>query len=132
MKFHHLGIIVNSIDFGLSKLDILFDFDKKSKIFYDYNIGVKVQFLYKKNLITLEIISPLKKRNPITNLLEQKKNILNHLAFKVRNLEKSIKKLELKGYRQLTKPQKALAFKKKKIVFLLSPLNIVIELISEK
>ena len=87
MKFHHIGIIVKDINYGLKFYRNIFLKLKVSNTIIDKKIGVKVKFLSGKNNVLIELISPYGKFSPIKNLINQKKAIINHLAYKVRNLD---------------------------------------------
>ena len=129
MKFHHIGIIVSDIDLGTNFLKDLYPITKISRTIIDKKIGVKIKFLTGKDKLLIELISPIGKKSPIKNLLNKKKSIINHLAYKVKNLELNISILKKKKCLQITNPIKARAFKDKRGVFFMTPLNYIIELI---
>ena len=132
MDFHHIGILVDKLELGI---DFFSKFQKKtrfSKIIYDKNLGVKIIFFKQKDKIIFELISPYGNKSPIANLLKKKSSIINHVAFKVKNFKKKIKFLKSLGCIQITEPKRAKAFNGRYIVFFMSPLNHVIELIEKK
>ena len=88
MIFDHIGIFVKSISFGRRRLKKILDIVSVSKEIKDKKLGVIVQFLYDKNNICYEIVAPYKKNNPVDNIIKSKKNILNHIAYKVENIKK--------------------------------------------
>ena len=131
MRFHRIGILVNKLELGV---DFFSKFQKKtqfSKIIYDKNLGVKIIFFKQKDKVNFELISPHGKRSPIADLLKKKSSIINHIAFEVKNFKKNIKFLKSLGCVQITKPKKAKAFNGRHVVFFMSPLNHVIELIEK-
>ena len=129
MKFHHIGIFCNTINEGKKKSLNLLKPKKISKITYDKNLGVKVLFITDKDNIIYEIVAPYGKKNPVSKILKQKKNILNHIAYKVKNFDNVILKLRSKGFAPLGRAQPALAFKNMRVCFFLTPLNFIIEVI---
>ena len=129
MKFHHIGIFCNTINEGKKNILNLFKPKKISKITYDKNLGVKVLFITDKDNIMYEIVAPYGKKNPVSKILKQKKNILNHIAYKVKNFDNVILKLRSKGFAPLGRAQPALAFKNMRVCFFLTPLNFIIEVI---
>lgn len=131
MLFHHIGIFVQSISKGKNYLNKIIKIKKFSKIIYDKNLKVKVLFVYDTNNICYELVSGYGRNNPVDNTLKNKINIINHIAYKTNKFEKVIKKLKANGDLQITEPKKALAFKKKKIVFFLTKLNFIIEVIEQ-
>lgn len=129
MLFHHLGIFVKSID----KSSIIFSRDLKvqkiSEIIVDENLQVKVQFFKNENGITYELVEGIGKKNPVANTLEKNKNILNHVAYTSKQFDNQLKELNDYGYINISNISKSVAFNGNRIVFLLSPLNFIIELI---
>ena len=131
MKFHRIGIIVNDINFGLKFYKNIFSKLKVSKTITDKKLGVKIKFLSSKNNILIELISPYGKSSPIKDFLNQKKSIINHLAYKVKNLNSQMSILKKKNCLQISNPIAAKAFKGKRVVFFMTPLNHIIELIED-
>ena len=131
IKFDHIGIFVKNLNIGRKYLSKIFLIKKKSKIFIEPAFNVKIQFLYDHSDICYEIIAPNSSRsnNIVTKVLNEKKNILNHIAYKTKNFEKTIKKFRGTGFINITNPKKMVAFKGKRAIFFLSPLGIIIELI---
>jgi len=129
MIFHHLGIFVKSID----KASIILSKDlkakKKSEIIVDENLRVKVQFFKDKKGMTYELVEGIGKNNPVKNCLELNKNLLNHIAYKTDNFDTQIEILIKNNYLKISNISKSVAFNNKRIIFLLSPLNFIVELI---
>jgi methylmalonyl-CoA/ethylmalonyl-CoA epimerase len=131
IQFDHIGIFVKNLSTGRKYLSNIFLIKKKSRVFIEPAFKVKIQFLYDHSGICYEIIAPSSSRSSsiVTKVLNEKKNILNHIAYKTKNLSKTIKKLRVAGFINLTNPKKMVAFKGKKAIFFLSPLGLIIELI---
>lgn len=131
MLFHHIGIFVKSISQGKKYLKNIIKIKKSSKIIYDKNLKVKVLFVYDVNNICYELVSGYGRNNPVDNTLKKKVNIINHIAYKTDKFEKIIRKFKANGELQITEPKKALAFNNKKVVFFLTNLNFIIEVIEK-
>lgn len=131
MKFHHIGIFSNSLNQGKKIISSFLKPKNVSKVYYDKSLGVKVLFIKDTSNITYEIVCPFGKKNPVKQVLKDNKNILNHIAYKVKNFDKKIISLRKKGFAPLGKPARALAFKKKRVCFFLTPLNYIIEIIED-
>ena len=131
MIFDHIGIFVNSIPLGGKFFEKTLAIKKKSKIIKDDNLSVKIQFLYDKNNICYELISGLGKNNPVDNVLKKNVNIINHIAYKTNKFEKIIKFMNAQGNLQISQPKNAKAFRNKKVVFFLTKLGFIIELIEK-
>ena len=129
MKFHHIGIFVKSLQIGRDYLNELFSINKIGEEIIDERMGIYVQFLTDKCGICYEIVAPYSEVNPVQNLLKKNINILNHVAYKVENLETAILKYRELGCIPLGKPTPAVAFQGRKVIFFLSKLGIIIELI---
>tara|TARA_B100001123_G_C15014841_1_gene909044 strand:- start:144 stop:539 length:396 start_codon:yes stop_codon:yes gene_type:complete len=129
MIFHHLGIFVKSID----KASIILSKDLKAKkiseIIVDENLRVKVQFFKDKKGMTYELVEGIGENNPVKNCLELNKNLLNHIAYKTDNFDTQIEILIKNNYLKISNISKSVAFNNKRIIFLLSPLNFIVELI---
>jgi len=131
MKFHHIGIFTKSISYGKKQILSFLTVKNVSKVYYDKSLGVKVLFIKDKSNITYEIVSPLGKKNPVKKVIKENNNILNHIAYKVKNFDKKVINLRKNGFAPLIKPTKAIAFKKKRVCFFLTPLNFIIEIIED-
>ena len=92
---------------------------------------VKIQFLYDKKNIRYELISGLGKNNPVDNTLNKNVNIINHIAYRTNKFEKIIKSMNAQGNLQISQPKNAKALRNKKVVFFLTKLGFIIELIEE-
>ena len=131
MKFHHIGIIVKNFSYGLKIHKKIYKNLKHSKVIIDKKIGVKIRFIYGEDKIIYELITPFGKSSPITKLLKDKTFILNHIAYKEKKFDKKIKYFQKNNFLQISKPMRAKAFKGKRVVFFMTPLRHIIELIED-
>jgi len=131
MKFHHIGIIVNNLSYGLKIYKKIYKNLKHSKTIIDKKIGVKIKFIHGEDKILYELITPYGKSSPITKLLKNKTSILNHIAYKEKKFDKKIKYFKKNNFLQISKPLGAKAFKGKRVVFFMTPLHHIIELIED-
>jgi methylmalonyl-CoA/ethylmalonyl-CoA epimerase len=132
MRFHHLGIFVKTIKDGNSFFKQSLKIKKQSHIIKDFTMGVIVQFLYDADGMCYEIVAPLGKNSPVDEILQKKKNILNHLAYKTKNFDLDILRLRSLNCLPISKIFKAKAFKGSKVIFFLNRLGYIIELIEMK
>jgi len=132
MRFDHIGLFVENLNYGYDQLAKLFNIARKSDVYNDPLLKVSVQFLYDETGICYEIIAPYGEGNPVDAVLRSKSRILNHIAYKTNHFEKSVVDLRHAGCIPLGKPQPAIAFCNAKVIFFLSPLNIIFELIEDK
>ncbi len=131
MTFHHIGIFVKDIDYGQKTLQELIGIKKWSDTIHDPIQGVFVKFGYDSSQICYEIVAPADKHNPVEKVLRDGKNILNHIAFEVSDIDLEIKNLKSKGSLLISGPVKAKAFNNNSIAFLYTPLRFIIELIEK-
>ena len=129
MDFDHIGIFCKNLKIGRNYFSKIFEIKKKSKEFSDSRLNVKVQFLYDEKNIKYELIAPLGKKNPVDLSLKKNKNIINHIAYKTKSFQKEISRFRKMACIPLDKPKPAIAFQGKKIIFFLTPLRFIIELI---
>lgn len=132
MKFDHIGIFVKNLKFGRAKIRSFLDIVSMSKEIKDPLHRVIVQFLYDKNDICYELVAPYKKNNPVDQVIKSKKNIINHIAYKVKNFDKKINYLKKKNCILLGQIKPAVAFHNSRIAFFLTSIGIILEIIEDK
>ena len=132
MKFDHIGIFVKNLNQGRLKLQELLPIVSVSEVFNDSLLKVSVQFLNDSSGICYEIVAPNGEGNPVDSVLIEKRNILNHVAYKVKNFEESIERLRQAQCIPLGKPQPAIAYGGARVVFFLTPLRMIVELIENE
>ena len=131
MKFDHIGVFVKNLEDGRKNFSSLLQITNTSEEYNDEKLKVSVQFLYDKNDICYEIVAPYKPGNPVDAVLSSGKNILNHIAYRVDELDLSLSTWRNKGCFPLSEATPAIAFQGAKVIFLLTPLGIIIELIED-
>lgn len=132
MIFHHLGLVVSKIADGQKALEQVFGAmswespicDPIQKVNVCFGRQLSSEVLY-------ELIEPLSSDSPIAETLKSKRNILNHVAYKTNTFDAKRAELRSLGYMPVTKPQPAVAFGGARVVFLLTPLNFILELIED-
>jgi methylmalonyl-CoA/ethylmalonyl-CoA epimerase len=132
MQFNHIGIFVSSLQIGRSYLENILNISDWTDSFDDPIQKVSVQFGKDVSGVCYEIIAPYGKDNPVETLLLQSKNILNHVAYNVDNINTEIIKLQNQRCILISGPSPAIAFNNNKIAFLYTPLKFVIELIENE
>jgi methylmalonyl-CoA/ethylmalonyl-CoA epimerase len=131
MNFHHIGIYVKNINVALNEFKKIFPGIKISKLIIVKIFKVKIVFIrIDKNLI-YELIEPFSKKNPLYISYNKKKFSIHHIGYYVQNIRESINKLKKNGYIQITDLKYSEALKTE-VVFLISKLNIVTELVSHE
>lgn len=129
MKFDHIGIFVPSIATGRKYLESILHVSNWTEPVDDPIQKVSVQFGTDLLGICYEIVAPCGENNPVDVLLSQSKNILNHVAYKVDNIDIEIERLIGERCILVSGPSPAKAFNNNNIAFLYTPLRFIIELI---
>lgn len=129
MKFDHIGVFVHDIAAGDEALSDIIPITRRSEIFTDPVIKVKVQFLFDASGICYELVAPFGEGNPVDGILKSRRNILNHVAYRTADFDATLDDLRSKGGFPLNEPKPAVAFGGKRVVFLMTGLNFIIELI---
>jgi len=115
MKFHHVGIVVNSIVNDGKIIENVLQPKKVSIPFHDKIQKVNVTFLDVGNFY-IELIEPAEIQTPVTSFLEKNGPGIHHLGFEVEDIESEITKLRKKGGLVVCKP--VLGFENRLISFI--------------
>lgn len=126
-KFHHLGIAVHNID-ETANYYVESGYEKSEPI-YDNIQNVKICFLKKKGMPTLELIAPVNENSPINQTLNKMGVTPYHCCYSVNDLDNAVKRLKTKKYIVLAKPVEACALGGKRICFLFNNNVGLIELV---
>ena len=132
MEFDHIGIAVKSIeDYFDKQLNSVLGVPELSEIIIDPIQNCRIAFATTSNGVRLELIEPLNEESPVNQILQKKKGGLYHICFKTENFDQDLKHCLVNKYIALGKPQPAIAFNNRRIVFLSSPTFEIIELVEE-
>ncbi len=82
--------------------------------------GVCVQFGQSKDKFCYELITPIDNKSPVYNVLLNKKNILNHIAYIVDEIAVCSEELLSNKFIPLGEPNKAVAYGLKRVQFFYS------------
>ena len=129
MIFDHIGIFVADIDDGAKQLSSIFPISRYSRVYEDSLLQVRVQFLTDSSEIVYELVAPFGDRNPVSTVLRSRKNILNHVAYLVADIDEALDRMQTQGSMLLGEARPAVAFGGRKVGFLYTPMNFIVELI---
>ena len=130
LKFHHLGLVVKSIAEGKVLLAEMLGNIEWSKIFDDKEQLVSVCFGRVENHeFFYELIEPLEVGSPIDKVLQNSTNIINHVAYTTTEFDTAFSHLRSLGCVPIGPAKKAVAFEGQRIIFFLTKLNFIIEVI---
>jgi len=129
MKFDHLGVVVPTLNEGRAHLSAALQVAEWSREFADPLNGVFVQFGRDRLAMCYELVAPLGSNSPVALALRKREAILNHVAYRVDLLEPQVNRLRDLYFHPLGTPKPAVAYEGRNILFLMSPLNFIVELI---
>jgi methylmalonyl-CoA/ethylmalonyl-CoA epimerase len=132
LKLHHIGYVVRNISSAATEFAQSLSAQWDGVIYSDPLQRVKVTFL---TLISeepqLELVEPAGENDPVSRFLEQKGGGLHHLCYEVLDLEKTIASLRSKGSLLAKPPRPAVAFGNRKIAWVFTKENLLIELLEQ-
>lgn len=131
MKFDHIGLFVSDLDVGREKMSALFPIAKVSPVIEDAGLKVRIQFCTDASGIRYELVAPFGEGNPVSGVLESRKAILNHVAYLVTDLKSEAARLRREGALPLGPAKPAIAFDGRLVMFFLTPLHFIVELIED-
>jgi len=123
MKFHHLGIATENIEFEVQRLRKLFPGLKNFKRCFDPLQDVELCLL-EVGGVKIELVSGEKVKNYL-----RRGNKVYHICFEVDSLEEKIKDLTNRGCILISPPKPAVLFDDRKVCFLITPMMFLIELL---
>ncbi|MGY3944371.1 VOC family protein [Aeromonas tecta] len=131
MLFDHIGLVVPDLASGERYCRDVLGLTRFSAAVLDPLQNVWVQFGYDEAGICYELVAPAGENSPVTQVLKTRRNVLNHLAYRVVSLVTSAERLRTQRHLPLGPSQPAVAFGGAHVQFFLSPLGHIVELIEE-
>ena len=116
MVFHHVGVAVRSIE-ETAKWYVGVGYSISNTI-EDPVQNVRIAFLKRDDSPLLELVQPVDKTSPVSNILKKVGVSAYHFCYETSDLQKTIEDLENKDFKILVEPVEAIAFNHRKICFL--------------
>jgi methylmalonyl-CoA/ethylmalonyl-CoA epimerase len=132
MIFDHIGLFVRDIEAGRRQLSALLPIASWTEVVDDPLMNVRVQFGTDGSGVRYELVAPLGEPNPIARVLDEGKNILNHVAYRCADFESACAALRRERAVPLGRPQPAAAFGGALVAFYLTPLRFIVELVEDR
>ncbi len=129
MQFDHLGVFVKTLEQGRAVLESIVPIATASDPCHDPLLKVSVQFLRDTSGIRYEIVAPNGPGNPVDAVLSEQRGILNHVAYSVPDFDAQVARLREARCMPLGEPRPAVAFGGARVIFFLTPLRLIVELI---
>ena len=127
--FHHIGIFVKDLEYGKLEISKFVDVASVSNEIVDEDMGVRITFVQDKQGIQYELVAPYGDNSPVVGVLSRGKDFLNHIAYQTNSFDDEISRLRREGLVPLGTAKKAKAFRGSRVIFFLSPLGFIIELV---
>ena len=130
-KLHHLAVVVGDIEGSAELYSRLLSLEPLGPVVRDPQQKVFVQFLAGKSLgnLQLELLSPAGDDSPVAEALA-KGGGPNHLCFEVGDLDETITSARKDGCRVICPPVDAAAMQGRRIAFVFTPDQQVMEFVS--
>ena len=129
INFHHIGIFVSNISVGEGFLSKSVNAEVTGPTVTDDIIGVEILFMQDCKGLLYEIVAPHGPDSPVHGVLKRGKDLLNHLAYVTTDFETEIISHRKLGCIPLGPPLPAVAFSGAKVIFFMTPLGYIHEII---
>jgi len=130
MNFHHIGVATNNIE-STTRQYTIFGYKKSTELFLDPIQKVYILFLEKPNSPCIELVSPINKDSPISNILNKNGTTPYHFCFEVDDIFKEVDKLKKHKFVTVSKIVPAVAFNNRLVCFLYNKESGLIELLNK-
>ena len=127
---HHVGFVVSKIQDSIRDFVVSLEAHWDERVFHDPLQKVNVTFLrtpYPDDA-QIELIEPAAGDSPILNFL-QRGGGLHHLCYEVAGLDAQVNEMRARGLIVVKKPLPAIAFENRRIAWLSTKQNLLLELL---
>jgi len=127
--FDHVGVVVKSLDKGRWHFISALGVNEWTDPLEDPLNGVNLQFGRDASGTVYELLSPLNAESPVAGTLVARKNLLNHVAYRIPDLAEAAATLREARCFPTADPKTAIAFGGALIQFFVTPIDTIVELI---
>lgn len=127
LEFHHVGLVVESIETSKQLYSLLFGTNNISNVFKIDSQKVNVCFVKVGPSSFIELVEPIGEESQVYKLLKKRISYY-HVAYKVNQIEEAVVRLESMDYKAMDFFNSE-AFEGKRCIFLFTPEAHLIELI---
>jgi hypothetical protein len=129
MEFDHLGVFIKTLEQGRDMLHAILPIAAISDPIHDPLLRVSVQFLSDTSGIRYELVASNGPGNPVDAVISEQRNTLNHAAYRAKDFDSQVGRLREARCMPLGEPRPAAAFGGVRVLFFLTPLSMIVELI---
>ena len=127
--FDHLAIVVKAVEKGRSTLSQALGVKEWTQVIDDPVNGVRLQFGRCPSGMVYELLEPIDHSSPVHAALTSRKALLNHIAYRVDDLDRGAERLYAAGCSPAGAPKPAVAYGGALIQFFVTPERFIVELI---
>lgn len=129
LRFHHVGIVVADIAIEVERYVNRFGYELRSSVIHDPVQTAFVQFIsLPLNSIYLEFVSPDGPSSKLSNALNKGGGV-NHICYSTPRIDEAVQHLWETGMFVLQDPVPAVAFRGRKIAWLMGSDSVPVELV---
>jgi methylmalonyl-CoA/ethylmalonyl-CoA epimerase len=129
---HHLGFVVESIESALPGFVHSLSASWDGRVFEDPLQRVRVAFLATRpNEASIELVEPWGEQAPVRRFLDEKGGGLHHVCYVTPDLDEEIRAFRARRAMVVRPPLPAVAFEGRRIAWLLTPENLLVELLED-
>lgn len=129
LQFDHIGIVAASLRIGRLQLARILQIAEWTSEITDVRNGVRLQFGRDPSGVCYEVLEPLGSASPVAGALKENRAILNHVAYRVEDLNEAAEHMRAARCARTAEPRPAVAFGGQRIQFFVTPLRFIVELI---
>jgi methylmalonyl-CoA/ethylmalonyl-CoA epimerase len=132
-RLHHVGYVVRSIEQSMPGFLRSLGGHWDSQIFHDPIQRVKVAFMHPGigTQVQIELVEPVGDDSPVRRFLDSANGGMHHLCYEVANIEGTLREMRASGSRLVRPPKPAVAFANRRIAWILTAENLLIEFVEE-
>lgn len=131
MIFDHIGLFVEDIGIGKDTLSTILPIREWCEVIDDEVLRVRVCFGKDQCGLRYELVAPLGSPNPVSGVLSSRRNILNHVAYRVPDIAAAAAALRAQRSVPIGPPKPAVAFGGAPVMFFMTPLSFIIEIVED-
>jgi methylmalonyl-CoA/ethylmalonyl-CoA epimerase len=129
MEFDHIGVVVRELERGKQQMSEILGIEHWTEPLEDPLQKVYACFGADRSGVRFELLTPTGPGSPLARVLSDGVNILNHIAYRVPDLQASAELLRAQRCAPVGPAQPGIAYDNKPIQFFLTPLRLLLELI---
>jgi len=119
MEIDHIGVVVNDIDEAFQRYINHYRFKCLKEVFFDSSRRVRLALLTSENNFRVELIQPIDEKSPSYDFMKRGGGI-QHLCYRVKNIENTIKYLKKEDHLLISKPAEAKLMDGRIVAFMFS------------